>query len=191
MGCRSLNDKAESKRNIPDGFINGFSVQSPYLLSATVLSLRRLPRTNSSALPGAAGSETCAGAQPPRPPCWSKKGSPAVGWLHKPSPAQRHQPSPYFQSLKQVFTIFMSIQKMAPSSAVAAIFSLYPFCPRSSSAPSARSSVRPSVTPTPGIPSSPLLTARDSCHLGPIRSDWSSILQRQAHLICKALQLGL
>lgn len=46
MGCRSLNDKAESKRDISDGFMNGFSVQSPYLLSATVLSLRRLPHTN-------------------------------------------------------------------------------------------------------------------------------------------------
>lgn len=51
--------------------------------------------------------------------------------------------------------------------------------------------IPPSVIPTPGIPSSLLLSARDSCHLGPIRSDWSSILQRQAHLICKALQLGL
>lgn len=41
MSFHSLNDKAENKRNISDGFINGFSVQSLYLLPDTVLSLRR------------------------------------------------------------------------------------------------------------------------------------------------------
>lgn len=39
------------------------------------------------------------------------------------------------------------------------------------STPSAHSSIPPSVIPTPGMPSSLLLSARDSCHLGPIRSD--------------------
>lgn len=46
MSFHSLNYKAENKRNISDGFINGFLVQSLYLLSATVLSLKRfLART--------------------------------------------------------------------------------------------------------------------------------------------------
>lgn len=59
------------------------------------------------------------------------------------------------------------------------------------SASSTHSYIPPSIIPTPGMPSFSLLSARDSCHLGPIRSDWSSILQHQVHLICEALQLGL
>lgn len=43
MGCCSLNDKAGNKKGISGGFINGFSVQCLYVLSATLLSLKRLP----------------------------------------------------------------------------------------------------------------------------------------------------
>lgn len=44
--CHSLNDKAEDKRNVSDGLIIGLSVQTLYLLSDTVLSLRRIPCTD-------------------------------------------------------------------------------------------------------------------------------------------------
>lgn len=61
MKCHSLNDKAEDKKTVSAGFINGFSVQTLYLLPDTVLSLRRIPFCPAVA----AGGETCAGAHHP------------------------------------------------------------------------------------------------------------------------------
>lgn len=120
MKCHSLNDKAESKRSISEGFINGFSVQTLYLLSHTVLSLRRIPCTAFLPSCGCWWWDLC---WSPSSSCAGLRRALQPGWLHKPSQARGTSPRCVF-SLKHLFTIFMPTQKMASSSAAAVIFSL-------------------------------------------------------------------
>lgn len=188
MRCHSLNEEGREKKK--RGIFWVVSLMS-FQCSPCIFLLPLFPVPRSFLCPArvcGCWGRCCSPA--PWPPCWSPKGSLTMFWLHKPSPGQRHQSSLYFQYLSSPSSPYLYLYRKW----LLSLLSLPPSNPSAqtlSSASSPHSSIPPCAVPTPGIPSFPPLSARDSCHLGPIRSDWSSILQRQVHLICEALQLGL
>lgn len=186
MGCHSLNEEGEEKRIFCVALLMSFQC----ILYIFLLPLFPVPRgfLYPAHLYGWWG-QCCSSA--PWPPCWSPKGSLTTFWLHKPFPDQRHQPSPYFQYLSSHSSPYLWLYKKWFFQSLLSLPLSNPSAQTLSYASSPHSSIPPCAVPTPEIPSFSLLSAHDSCHLGPIRSDWSSILQHQVHLICEALQLGL
>lgn len=118
--CHSLNDKAEDKRSVSDGFINDFSVHSVSSFWCCFISQEDSLHRLSALL-------WLLVVRPVLEPiihnhCVGLRGALQPSWLHKPSQDKRTSPHCIF-SLKHLFTIFMSTQKVAFSSAAAVILS--------------------------------------------------------------------